>query len=258
MTFSWASNEVVTWACMLIEGATVLEVNCSEAYWRGYGLTEGTYTLRIEATDEGGNMARLSHIFEVDLTPPTTSILYEPASVSNQERAFFRFRCNEFCSLECQFVAGRVPGTDLDYFPCNSGRFTTVTLQHDSNYTFSVRGTDRVGNKGEAVSYMWETDFEKPTLIGVRNLSVPCTNNTSPDHTGQAQATDNREEAPSVMYRDLYTNCFVKRTWSATDIAGNTAYLVQYIILDFSPSISLLPVFSFQCDSTSVLSLIHI
>ena len=101
MTFSWASNEVVTWVCRLIEGATVLEVNCSEAYWRGYSLTEGMYALRIEATDEGGNVAQLSHTFEVDLTPPTTSILYNPTSVSNQERAFFRFRCNEFCTLEC-------------------------------------------------------------------------------------------------------------------------------------------------------------
>ena len=252
VTFSWASNEVVTWVCRLMEGAMVLEVNCSEAYWRGYSLTEGMYDLRIEATDEGGNVAQLSHTFEVDLTPPTTSILYNPASLSNQQRAFFRFRCNEFCSLECHFVAGGVPGTDLDYFPCNSGRFTTVPLQHDSNYTFSVRGTDRVGNKGEAVSYMWETDFENPNVFGVRNLSVPCTNNTSPAHTGQAQATDNREEAPSVTYRDLYTSCFIERTWSATDVAGNTAYLVQYINLDFSPSISLLPVFSFQCDSTSV------
>ena len=252
VTFSWVSNEVVTWACMLIEGATVLEVNCSEAYWRGIDLTEGTYTLQIEATDEGGNMAHLSHTFEVDLTPPTTSILYKPASVSNQQRAFFRFRCNELCSLECQFVAGGVSDIEPGYFPCNSGRFTTVTLQHDSNYTFSVRGTDQVGNKGEAVMYMWETDFVKPSLFGVRNLSIPCTNNTSPDHTGQAQATDNREEMPSVTYRDLNTNCFIKRTWSATDIASNTAYLIQHITLDFSPSISLLPMLSYQCDSALI------
>ena len=252
VTVIWTSNEIVTWACMLIEGATVLEVNCSEAYWRGIDLTEGTYTLQIEATDEGGNMAQLFHTFVVDLTPPSTSILYKPASVSNQQHAFFGFRCNEFCSLECQFVAGGVSGTDLDYFPCNSGWFTTITLQHNSNYTFSVRGTDRVGNKGEAVMYMWETDFEKPTFFGVRNLSIPCNNNTSPDHTGQPQAADNREEMPSVTYRDLNTNCFIKRTWSATDIAGNTAYLIQHITLDFSPSISLLPVLSYQCDSASV------
>ena len=132
VTVLWASNEVVTWACMLMEGATVLEVNCSKAYWQGIDLTEGTYTLQIEATDEGGNMAHLSHTFVVDLTPPTTSILYKPASVSNQQHALFSFRCNEFCSLECQFVAGGVSDIDLDYFPCNSGWFTTVTLQHDS------------------------------------------------------------------------------------------------------------------------------
>ena len=251
MTFSWESNELVTWSCMLTEGVLTIELNCSGGFWRGYGLTEGTHLFQVEATDEAGNLAQLSHSFEVDLTPPITSILQNPALVSNQERAFLRFRCNEYCSLECKLVVGGTSEMDLDYFPCNSGRFTTFTLQHDSNYTFSVSGTDQVGNKGEAVMYTWETDFEYPTLFGVSNKSIPCTNSTSPDDTGRPQATDNREEAPSVVYSDLSTYCSIKRTWSATDAAGNTAYLVQHIALEFSPSVSLLPLLSFQCDSAS-------
>jgi len=102
VTFQWESNEVVTWSCTLTEDALTLELNCSGGIWSGYGLTEGTYLFQVVATDEAGNVARLSHRFEVDLTPPITAILQKPALVSNRERAFLTFRCNEYCSLECK------------------------------------------------------------------------------------------------------------------------------------------------------------
>jgi len=85
VTFQWESNEVVTWSCTLTEDASTLELNCSGGFWSGYGLTEGTYLFQAVATDEAGNVAQLSHRFEVDLTPPITAILQKPALVSNQE-----------------------------------------------------------------------------------------------------------------------------------------------------------------------------
>ncbi len=59
VSFSWESNEEVTWQCKLIESTTEYEVNCSKASWKGYGLTEGNYSLLVTATDIAGNTEAL-------------------------------------------------------------------------------------------------------------------------------------------------------------------------------------------------------
>ena len=246
VSFSWESNENVTWQCKLINGTAEFQVSCDEAYWRGYMLDEGLYSLHIKATDEAGNMATAIHTFEVDLTPPATSIVQKPALLSNQQTAILRFTCNEICSLECEFFSNSIS----EAFPCNQGVFVTSTLEHNTNYTFSVTATDQVGNEGEIVSYTWETDFESPHVFGVQNVSVSCSD-TSPNHTGQAQAIDNRTEMLALTYNDIHLGCFIRRTWTATDKAGNTAVLMQNIVLEFIPSVVLSPQVAFPCDSTA-------
>lgn len=251
VSFSWESNENVTWQCKLINGTAEFRVSCDEAYWRGYMLNEGLYDLHVKATDEAGNMATAIHAFEVDLTPPATSIVQKPALLSNQQTVTLRFTCNEICSFECEFFST----LKSDVFPCNQGVFVTSTLEHNTSYTFSVAAQDQVGNKGEIVSYTWETDFESPRVFGVRNMTIPCSD-TSPNRTGQAQAVDNRPEMLALTYNDVHLGCFIRRTWTATDGAGNTAILIQKIVLEFIPSVTSSPQVAFPCDSTA--SSIHV
>ncbi len=248
ISFSWESNENAAWTCLLEQGSMEFAVNCSDAHWRGYGLSEGPYLLQVRATDEAGNVATLTRAFQIDLTPPIAIIRRKPNLLSNERTSTLIFSCNEnSCSYVCRFISNMMEGNPSS---CNRGSFTTPVLQANTNYTFQVRATDQVGNQGESVSYTWETDFEAPRIFGIQNTSALC-NDTHPDNTGQAQAIDNRPEDITVMYSDVRIGCSISRTWRATDIAGNTALLVQHISLEFFSPILFLLQLSLPCDSAA-------
>ena len=252
--FAWESNEAATWNCTLINGTIEMEVDCSNGTWMGSNIAEGENLLHVQATDDVGNNAVVTGVFLVDTTPPRVTVVDTPTPVSNANMAFFSYQCDEACSFECQLLLQQEVTPSL-FVPCGNlvtdiGNFITPLLLHNVTYKFSVRGTDVVGNTGEPNTYMWETDFDKPILFGVANTSVPCTNSTSTTITGQAQATDNRPEMPTITHSDVRSTCVIRRTWTAVDVAGNTNFLTQDIALDFLPYISFLSILLIQCDSS--------
>ena len=157
------------------------------------------------------------------------------------------FRCNEECSLECQFLSSTM--SQQQPFPCNTGSFIPSSLERNNSYIFTVTATDRVGNTGLTASFMWETDFESPQIYGTQGITALCTD-ISPETVGQVQAVDDRTDVPLLRYRDTNNGCSVRRTWIATDLGGNSAFFVQTIHLEYVPTISLLSPIVFQCDST--------
>ena len=248
VSFAWESNENATWACILVNSADESIVNCSGASWMGYGLSEGEYHLNIRGTDEAGNTAMVIHTFEVDLTPPASAIITsKPHSISNQQTSILTFSCTEICSYECRFVSNM---TQEFVVPCDDGMFNTPILQSSTNYALFVTAIDQAGNRAESVSYTWETDFEIPQIFGVQNTSAMC-NLTTPEITGQAQASDNRPGNVSLTYNDFSSGCLLWRIWIGTDTAGNIAQLVQNIDLEFAPIVTLLPQVAIPCDSTA-------
>ncbi len=250
VTLSWKSNEIVTWQCRLIKDGIEMTVNCSEANWRGYNLKEGSYDLEITAADEAGNQAELVHTFQVDLTPPTVTIMQKPPMLSNLQRVTFTFACNEsICSFECTLLSNNI---SLQSSSCNAGRrYITPILEHNGNYTFLIVATDAVGNKGEPAVYSWETDFKSPQIFGIRNLSAQCID-VSAQQTGQPNATDDRSETVFLTHSDIHLRCSIRRTWTARDEAGNNAQFIQNIALEFSPVLSLVPQVALSCDSTAI------
>ena len=74
VSFTWDSNEAVTWQCNMTHDLMEVNVNCSGGTWTGYYLSEGKYMLQIEATDEANNKAIRSHDFSINFlineTPP--------------------------------------------------------------------------------------------------------------------------------------------------------------------------------------------
>ena len=254
ISLSWISNENVNWSCILSKEDNETVENCSDAIWTGYGLDEGIYKLYINATDDAGNVARVVHTFEIDLTPPTAIIIRKPRKISNLLISTFEFSCNEVgCSYECilNFISNNMPEEIIDKYQCIVGNiYYTPTLEHNNSYTFSVTATDQVGNKGEPARYEWMTDFDAPHIFGVKNLSILCSD-TNPEHTGEAQAMDNTSAVVSITYRDVKFGCLIKRNWMAMDEASNTAHLIQNIDLEFSPTVSLSSAVAFPCESTS-------
>ena len=247
ISLSWESNENVTWECSLVVNSITSSVNCSGANWRGYNFSEGRYELMITATDDAGNVATLVHTFEVDLTPPTVTIVRGPPLLSNQVKSIVRFTCDEHCTAKCQLSSDISNGNLVS---CHHRSFSALNLQHNNNYTLYIIATDRIGNRAEPVSYSWETDFVSPVVFDVSNTSVLCSE-TSPVNTGQAKASDDKSASPSVTYSDQNLGCSIIRTWIAIDDASNRAKLVQTIELEFSPVLSLSPQLSFLCDSAS-------
>ena len=248
----WNANENVTWACKLTSHNNESIINCSEGRWMGSNLSEGTYKLSINATDDANNMAVYVHTFMVDLTAPKVTIFQQPKKLSNQMSSTLRFTCDEMhmCFYQCQFYTASSIQMQNNTMSCNNGVFFTPALHHNVTYTIIITATDQVGNRGEPVTYVWETDFEIPQIFGIINVSVSCSN-TSPDYTGQPQATDDKSTLPSVTYSDVQLGCLLERTWTAMDEAGNVAHSVQYIDLEYMPTLSLLAQSSFSCDSAS-------
>ena len=246
ITLSWRSNENATWRCDLVSGTITYMVNCSDGEWSEYDLVEGTYMLQINATDDAGNVAILAHTFNVDKTPPSITIVQKPTPVSLQITPTLRFRCNEVCTFECWFSFD----TQNLPLPCGNGILNTPTLQHNVSYTVSVIATDEIGNIASPITYIWETDFVAPVIFGVNDTSALCTD-TSTNQAGQARATDDKSAFPSIVFHDFRQGCSIRRTWTATDDAGNSATLDQIINVTFSPILSFLPQVSFSCDGTS-------
>ena len=105
VTIRWKSNENVTWECNTVYSNVEFPVNCSEGYWMGFGLNAGLHILEVQAQDLAGNMGTLRHTFEVDLTPPVSTIVVKPDPVSNQQTSMLTFSCNELCTFNCQLLA---------------------------------------------------------------------------------------------------------------------------------------------------------
>ena len=246
ISVSWSSNEPTSYRCVF----STLEVDCFDGSWSGFNLVEGSYRLEITGTDQANNTAMVIHAFSVDTTPPTVEFTSVPGEVSNRESVVLRFRCpaGESCIYQCTLYEGdAVVSEESECFRF----YRTPTLNHGQTYQLSVVATDGVGNVGEPVSYSWETDFEPPIVFGVANTSTLCTGDLSPAQTGQAEANDNRDLAPTVTFRDQRMPCFTARMWRAVDTAGNTGTLMQYITLQYMPVVSFVSVVSLMCDSST-------
>ena len=247
ITINWIGDEEVFWACVLVNGIESVHLNCSHSLWSGFGLREGMYRLEVSGTDLAGNLATVSHHFVIDLTPPVAVINQRLPLISNQQTLRITFSCDEICTYDCLFFEFNT--SRGENFPCNQRSFITPVLEHNKTYVFVAIPTDDVGNKGEEASYTWETDFENPQISSILNSSALCSE-VSPDVTGRPSAVDNRPEAVSISYRDSNLGCHIQRTWTATDVAGNRDSIVQFVSLEYSVSISFVPVLAFPCDST--------
>ena len=252
ISISWDSNEPVTYQCTLDTELTSVEINCSGASWNGFGLVEGPYQLEISATDLANNTATRTHSFRVDTTPPTVVFTSLPGDVSNRNRVTLRYRCEggETCTYQCIFFESNMVGEERPSSRC-FGSFRTPSLSNGRFYTLRVVPTDEAGNVGESVSYTWETDFEPPTVFGVANISTLCTGDLSPAQTGQAQARDNRDPAPTISFHDQQMPCSIARTWRAVDLAGNFETFTQYITLEYVLAMNFVPVVLVSCDSST-------
>ena len=247
ISIAWNSNEEVNYTCTLSFESERNIVNCLEESWSEVDLFEGVYQFEVTAIDSAGNSATETHNFAVDMTPPVAFVRQRPPLVSNQVSSRLSFGCDETCTFKCAFYEFNT--TEKNPFSCDQRLYFTENLEHNKRYVFSVVPTDDVGNIGEEIFYVWETDFEVPKLSVVSTFDTQCSE-IDPGITGTPTAMDNRPGDIPITYSDSDFGCYLERTWRATDVAGNTASFVQLISLNFSVSIAFVPTLSFSCDSS--------
>ena len=107
------------------------------------GLNDGFYTFGVVAVDRAGNTSPMaSRNWEVDRTPPETSVLAGPGQGSTTEQTSARF---EFSSpggvrFECRIDGG-------PFGPCSGpGDRHVVSGLSGGSHTFEVRAVDAAGN----------------------------------------------------------------------------------------------------------------
>ena len=103
------------------------------------GLAEGDHIVRVRATDRAGNVESepAQRLFEIDRTPPDTTITSAPAGPFHEGEGF-SFHGTEDGPFECAIDA-------RPYVRCTSGVQDLIGVP-PGEHTFSVRAYDAAGN----------------------------------------------------------------------------------------------------------------
>ncbi|MFO0593676.1 MAG: Ig-like domain-containing protein [Myxococcaceae bacterium] len=121
------------------------------------GLSDGSHTLRVRATDTVGNVdpTPASYTWTVDTTPPDTTITASPPAASNSANATFAFTATEAgATFECSLDGAA-------FSACTTPR--ALSGLGDGAHTFRVRATDTAGNVDPTpASYAWTIDTTPP------------------------------------------------------------------------------------------------
>ncbi|MDX1477566.1 MAG: CHRD domain-containing protein, partial [Saprospiraceae bacterium] len=208
---------------------------------------ESTITRTWTATDACGNSTSCVQTITVDdSTPPMIS-------------------CPPDATIECATDAtpaltGMATATDN----CDPAPFVTyadgaITGVCPITFTRTWTATDACGNSTSCIQLITLEDTTPPMISCPADVTVECDTGTDPASTGMATATDNCDGLPGLTYSDASTlgNCaqesIIIRTWTATDICGNTATCLQTItVVDTTPPSLTCPAdVTVECDEST-------
>lgn len=170
--FQWSSDNTATYACTLDQAP----VTCSSSTYSVTGLSEGTHTFAVTATDAAGNQSANQYQWRVDLTDPAPPVItVKPALSTESATAHF-----EFAS----------PSDDVSYYTCtlDSGFQQSCYGQADytslavGGHTFTVRAVDNAGRTSTLTEYAWTVVVPPPVitsgpsgLVGSRSATFAFT-----------------------------------------------------------------------------------
>jgi hypothetical protein len=190
------------------------------ASWDTTGVADGTYDLRVVATDVLGNSAPSSTVANrvVENSAPDTTITSSPPDPSNDANPTFSFTSSKPSStFECRIDGG-------SWSSCTSPDTISPALGGGS-HTFDVRATDQVGNADPSpASYTWTIDFSLPdTTID----SSPA----NPDNNATPTFTFSSNQSPVTFQCRLdggsWTACTSPDTLSPALAAGSHTFDVR-------------------------------
>ena len=203
------------------------------------------------ATDACGNSSTcVQYITIQDNTPPMIAC---PADVtinctdSNDPDSVGEATATDNCDDD----------VDIDYVDDNSGLTGCAgggTIQR------TWIATDDCGNSSTCVQNISISDNTDPAITCPADVTVDCSDDTSPSELGYANATDNCDTDVDVDYEDDnsgLTGCsgtgIIIRTWIATDDCGNSATCEQRITVSDTgtPTITCPNDVTIECDEST-------
>jgi Bacterial Ig-like domain len=200
--FAFSSSEAgTTFECSLDSAAYTACIS-PESY---SGLSEGSHTLQVKATDQAGNTdaSPASRIWTVDTTSPETIIDSGPSGTVSTSSASFAFSANETGStFECSLVAG---GAADSFSSCASPK--DYTNLSNGSYSFKVRAKDAAGNTDASPAsrnFSVQLPLNRINVTSAPYNATPndSTNDTTAFEAAMADADPNDEVyVPSGMFR---------------------------------------------------------
>ena len=149
----FSSNESSTFRCKIDSNAWE---DCTSPKMYA-GLTEGSHTFQVLATDQAGNsdVTSASYTWIIDTTSPNTTINSYPEDPTNSPTATFEFSSNESNStFECKIDSG-------SWVICTSPKIYSGLS--DGSHYFEVRAIDEAGNTDPTPEpYSWDIDTAAP------------------------------------------------------------------------------------------------
>ena len=138
-------------------------------------------------------------------------------------------------SNDCILGAGAT--TVVEFFACIEQEEDVCTHLIIRTHT----AVDECDNASSCIQTIFIEDTTAPEFTFCpQSLTIECDQDSSPDNTGIAIATDNCDVNLAVTYTDatLPGSCpqesTITRTWTATDNCGNSTECVQVIVVDDS------------------------
>lgn len=162
IAFSSTASDVASFECSLDDASWAACTSPASLS----ALDDGPHTFGVRALDDLGTAGpAASYDFEVDTTGPVTELDETPAALTNDNSPVFTWSSPDedvddeaySCHLD------RVPSAEPSpWYDCTSGE--DMTNLGDGDWRFQVKGTDDLGNEGDAASYDFTVDTEAPAV----------------------------------------------------------------------------------------------
>ncbi|MFL6239023.1 MAG: Ig-like domain-containing protein [Actinomycetes bacterium] len=207
---------------------------------------DGTYTLRVRATDAVGNTGTAgSANYQLDRQSPAAPVVTGPAGPASTTTISWTFTAEAGASTECQLTG---PAGASSWSACTSPVVRTLS-QGDGSYTMSVRATDAAGNVSPVGASTYVLDTTGPTGPSVTGPASPGSD-TTPTFTFTTEAgatTECRLIGPAST--TAWASCTSPLTAAANQ--GDGSYTFEVRATDAAGNLGTISSTAYVLDTTA-------